>query len=113
VNFVKAIQLVRHGLPEKACECIEVPTPKDPRAGELLVRIRASAINPADLLIFENRYPGPEQLPAFVGIEGAGEVIAVGEGVSDFKAGDKVISMGRSTTEGQPALGPSDVDRLR
>jgi len=93
---VKAIQLVSHGLPETACQCIEVPTPQDPQAGELLVRIRASAINPADLLIFENRYPGPEQLPAFVGIEGAGEVIAVGDGVSDFKAGDKVISMGRA-----------------
>ena len=93
---MKAIQLVRHGLPEAACQCIEVPTPKDPQPGELLVRIRASAINPADLLIFENRYPGPEQLPAFVGIEGAGEVVAVGEGVSGFKAGDKVISMGRA-----------------
>lgn len=62
----------------------------------MLVRIIASAINPADLLIFENRYPGPDTLPAPVGIEGAGEVVAVGESVDTLAVGDHVISLGRA-----------------
>ncbi len=92
---MQAIQLVRHGSPETTCECIEVAEPT-PQAGQIAVAIKAAAINPADLLIFEDRYPGPELLPAFVGIEGAGEVIAIGDGVTEYKIGDHVLSMGRA-----------------
>ena len=67
-----------------------------PGPGEAVVSIRASAINPADLLIFEGRYPGPESLPAPVGIEGAGFVDAVGEGVTGLAPGDHVLSLGRA-----------------
>lgn len=93
---MKTIQLQRYGSPETTCACIEIDDLKSPVAGEVQVQIKASAINPADLLIFEDRYPGPESLPAFVGIEGAGEVIAVGDGVDEFKVGDHVMSMGRA-----------------
>lgn len=90
-----AVQLQRHARPDLACASVEVPDPGAPEPGEAVVAIRASAINPADLLIFEGRYPGPEELPAFVGIEGAGEVLAVGEGV-DLEPGDHVLSLGRA-----------------
>ncbi|OED39372.1 hypothetical protein AB833_15685 [Chromatiales bacterium (ex Bugula neritina AB1)] len=93
---MKRIQLVRYGSPETTCECIEVDDLPPPAAGQINVAIRASAINPADLLIFEDRYPGPESLPAFVGIEGAGEVIAVGDGVDEYQVGDHVLSLGRA-----------------
>ena len=92
---MKAIHLCRHAKPELACECHEIPDPGSPEAGEVLVEIMASAINPADLLIFEGRYPGPEVLPARVGIEGVGRVIEVGSGVESLAAGDKVLSLGR------------------
>ena len=93
---MKRIQLVRYGKPETTCECIDVESLPPPAAGHINVAIRASAVNPADLLIFENLYPGPESLPAFVGIEGAGEVIAVGDGVDEYQVGDHVVSLGRS-----------------
>lgn len=93
---MKSIQLQRYGKPETTCACIEIDDLKTPASGEVNVQIKASAINPADLLIFEDRYPGPESLPAFVGIEGAGEVIAVGAGVTELKAGDHVMSLGRA-----------------
>jgi len=93
---MKAIQLQRYGSPETTCACIEIDEPTGPAAGEVHVQIKASAINPADLLIFEDRYPGPETLPAFVGIEGAGQVIAVGDGVDELKVGDHVMSLARA-----------------
>lgn len=93
---MKQVQLVRYGSPETTCECIDSAPLPPPAAGQINVAIRASAINPADLLIFEDRYPGPDTLPAFVGIEGAGEVIAVGDGVDEYQVGDHVLSLGRA-----------------
>jgi NADPH:quinone reductase-like Zn-dependent oxidoreductase len=93
---MKQVQLVRYGSPETTCECIDSAPLPPPAAGQINVAIRASAINPADLLIFEDRYPGPDVLPAFVGIEGAGEVIAVGDGVDEYQVGDHVLSLGRA-----------------
>ncbi len=93
---MKAIQLVSHGFPAQACQCVDVPEPELTRPVDIKVKMMASAINPADLLIFENRYPGPEVLPAQVGIEGAGIVVETGTDVSEFAVGDHVLSLGRS-----------------
>lgn len=93
---MKRIELVRHDRPDLACEAIDVPDPGAPDENEAVVSIKCAAINPADLLIFEGRYPGPEDLPAPVGIEGAGIVEAVGSGVTDLAPGDHVISLGRA-----------------
>lgn len=93
---MKAIHLVRHGRPSQACECVDVSDVGDPADNEVVVEIGAAAINPADLLIMEDRYPGPAELPALIGIEGAGTVIATGASVRDLKPGDIVISMGRA-----------------
>ncbi len=90
------IELQKHARPDLACALVDAPDPGAPGAGEAIVSIRASAINPADLLIFEGRYPGPESLPAPVGIEGAGIVDAVGAGVTDLAPGDHVLSLGRA-----------------
>ncbi|MBX2881986.1 MAG: zinc-dependent alcohol dehydrogenase family protein [Granulosicoccus sp.] len=93
---MKAIQLIAHGTPASSCSCVELPEPEAPSAGQITIDIQAAAINPADLLIFEGRYPGPAELPANVGIEGAGIVSAIGDGVTEFKIGDHVLSMGRA-----------------
>ena len=61
-----------------------------PGPGEVLVRLRASSINFRDLMMVED--PGPRGIPypRIPNSDGAGEVLEVGDGVSRFKAGDKV-----------------------
>lgn len=93
---MKAAYLTAHGRPEDVCICSEVDDVGEPAAGEAVVEIRAAAINPADLLIMAGRYPGPAELPAPMGIEGAGIVVAVGDGVEGLQPGDHVISMDRA-----------------
>lgn len=63
----------------------------DPKEGkrELLVRVKAVALNPVDYKVATNGNPA-WSYPHIVGVDLAGEVISVGDGVSDFKAGDRV-----------------------
>src|SRR5437867_4362644 len=83
----------------------ERETPQ-PAANEVVLRVRASALNYRDLLILRGRYP----LPATPGVvalsDGAGEVAAVGAGVTRLAVGDRVACSyyprwldGRLTTE--------------
>jgi NADPH:quinone reductase-like Zn-dependent oxidoreductase len=68
----------------------EVPEPQA-GAGELLVRVRACAINYPDVLIIEDKYQLKPTRPFAPGGEIAGEVIAVGEGATGWSRGDRVI----------------------
>ena len=68
-----------------------VPDPA-PGPGELLVRVRACAINFPDVLIIEDKYQLKPQRPFAPGGEIAGEVIGMGEGVSGWSNGDRVIA---------------------
>jgi NADPH:quinone reductase-like Zn-dependent oxidoreductase len=61
--------------------------------GELLVRVRAAAINYPDVLIIEDKYQLKPPRPFAPGGEIAGEVIGVGEGVTDWQVGDRVIAV--------------------
>lgn len=61
--------------------------------GELLIRVRASAINYPDVLIIEDKYQLKPPRPFAPGGEIAGEVEAVGEGVEGWSAGDRVIAV--------------------
>src|SRR3954464_5550705 len=67
----------------------------DPEAGpgQLLVRVKACAINYPDVLIIEDKYQFKPPRPFAPGGEIAGIVEAVGEGVSDWAAGDRLIAM--------------------
>lgn len=63
---------------------------------EVLVKIYAAALNRADLLQRQGKYPPPEGCPEWMGLEIAGEIIAVGSNVaahSDWKLGDKVCAL--------------------
>ncbi len=65
-----------------------------PARGEVLVRVRAAALNRADLLQRRGLYPPPAGTRADVpGLELAGEVAAVGEGVRSWKPGDRVMAI--------------------
>jgi len=68
-----------------AVELRETPTP-EPKAGEVLVRVRATSLNRGELL---GGKPGAPPKPG--GGEGAGEVVTVGEGVTAFGAGDRLM----------------------
>ena len=92
---MKRVQLTGLGRPQDVCRVADVDDVGAPAANEVVVAIKAAAINPADLLIMEGNYPGPTSFPASLGIEGAGEVIAVGEKVSGLAVGDRVMSFGR------------------
>ncbi|SMF74632.1 NADPH:quinone oxidoreductase family protein [Allosphingosinicella indica] len=70
----------------------EVPDPS-PGPGQLQVRVRACAINYPDVLIIEDKYQFKPPRPFAPGGEIAGEVEAVGEGVTGWKPGDRLIAM--------------------
>jgi NADPH:quinone reductase-like Zn-dependent oxidoreductase len=93
---MKAVQFARYGVPHEVCDCVELQDVGAPDAEEVVVEIEAAPINPADLLIIEGRYPGPEALPAGLGIEGVGRVIAIGAQAADLSVGDRVMSLARS-----------------
>lgn len=84
---MKAIRVHRHGGPEVlAYEDVDIG---QPGPGEVRVRNRAIGLNFVDIYFRTGVY-APPVLPFIPGNEGAGEVIAVGEGVSDFAPGDRV-----------------------
>ena len=64
-----------------------------PGAGEILIRNRATAINRADLAQRAGAYPPPPGASSILGLECAGEVIAVGDGVSIHRVGDRVCAL--------------------
>lgn len=68
---------------------VELPIPA-PRGDEIAVRIRAAALNFADLLMIQGRYQERPAPPVTLGMEAAGEVTAVGADVTGFVKGDRV-----------------------
>ncbi len=86
-------------------------------AGQARVRIRAAAVNFPDILTVQGKYQHKPELPYVPGTEGAGDVIAVGDGVANVKIGDRVIvgALGCFAEEIQVAAGalrpvPPNVD---
>lgn len=86
---MKAILLHRHGGPE-ALEYADYPTP-EPGAGQALVKLKAAALNRLDLWVREG-WPGIRlEYPHIPGADGAGEVAAVGSGVTLVQPGQRVV----------------------
>lgn len=63
-----------------------------PRAGEVRLRLKACSINFPDILMVQGKYQFKPELPFAPGMEGAGIVSQVGEGVTKLKAGDEVVA---------------------
>ncbi|HEX5341297.1 MAG TPA: quinone oxidoreductase, partial [Duganella sp.] len=89
--MVKAIRMNRVGGPE-VMELVEVDLPP-PGPGEVRMRHEAIGLNYIDVYHRTGLYPQP--LPGALGVEGAGVVEEVGEGVTDLKVGDRVAYGGR------------------
>jgi len=89
---MRAAVITRPGGPE-VLEIRDVPRPL-PREGEVLVRVHASALNRADLLQRQGRYPAPPGAPANIpGLEIAGEVVELGGGATRWTVGDRVFGI--------------------
>jgi NADPH:quinone reductase len=73
----------------------EVPDPPPPGPGELQVRIEARGVQYVDVLMLAGKYQLRPEPPFIPGSEGAGEVVAIGPGVTGFKPGDRVMSRHR------------------
>ena len=85
--MAKAIRIHSYGGPE-VMSYEDVPTPQ-PKEGEVLIRQSAIGLNFIDVYHRTGLYPAAS-MPFTPGSEGAGEVIAVGEGVTEFEPGDRV-----------------------
>jgi putative PIG3 family NAD(P)H quinone oxidoreductase len=100
---MKAVVFTGKGGPE-VVEVREVPDPV-PGRGEVLIRVRAAAMNRADLLQRRGLYPPPrgyrEDVP---GLELAGEVAALGEGATGWKPGDRVMAIAAGEAQAELAV---------
>lgn len=68
------------------------PLPK-PAAGEVLVKVHAAGVNGPDLMQRKGLYPAPKGASDLLGLEIAGDVVAVGEGVAGWKVGDRLCAL--------------------
>jgi len=77
---------------QQALELCETARP-EPAAGQVLVRMRAASLNFRDLIVAQGAYPGTSKDRGLIPLsDGAGEVVATGDGVSRWKPGDRVIA---------------------
>ncbi|MEX0804174.1 MAG: zinc-binding dehydrogenase [Candidatus Binatia bacterium] len=89
---MKAIRIHKFGSTEEVLQFEEVPVPQ-PGAHELLIKVEAASLNRADLGLRSGNYRiAPEDLPIIPGREFAGIVTKSGDGVTEFKAGQRVVA---------------------
>jgi NADPH:quinone reductase-like Zn-dependent oxidoreductase len=88
---MKALQSIVMGGPE-TLQLRDVSCPQ-PAPGELLVSVRACAVNYPDVLMIEDKYQIRPTRPFSLGGEVAGEVLQIGAGVHGFAPGDRVVAM--------------------
>jgi NADPH:quinone reductase len=86
---MKAVVFKEFGGPEVLrYEDVSVPSPA---AGEVLLKVHSVSVNRTlDLVVRAGKYPVNIQMPHVLGVDPAGEIIWIGEGVDDFKIGDRV-----------------------
>jgi alcohol dehydrogenase len=82
---------------DRNLQLVDQPDPPPPGPGEVQVRVRAMALNHIDVWGWRGMAFAKRKLPLVVGAEAAGEIVAVGDGVTDRKPGDKVALYGAIT----------------
>jgi len=103
---MKAV-LCREWGPAETLVVEDVPA-KDPGPGEVRVRVKAAGVNFPDVLIIQKKYQMQPALPFTPGSEAAGEVIAVGAGVTHVKPGDPVMAYAGIGCFAEEVTAPAD-----
>ena len=103
-----AIQLTKYGKPGEGLRPVEIAEPDDPRSGQMLIRVEYAPINDSDLLVATGLYAVQPKLPSVVGNEGAGKVLAVGDGVQKVTVGDRVVIPHGVFSWAEKVLAPAD-----
>src|SRR5882762_5272519 len=88
---MNAVVLTSYGDPVSGLEYRELPEPKEPGIGQVLVGIEFSPINFSDILVARGLYALRPELPSVIGNEGVGRVLEIGEKVVDLSVGDRVV----------------------
>jgi NADPH:quinone reductase-like Zn-dependent oxidoreductase len=101
---MKAIQIETFGGPAEILKAVDLLDVGAPAAGEVAISVEASPVNQYDLLMIAGGYGYRPSLPAIVGTEGAGRVVAVGAGVKHLKEGDRTLV---------PFLTPTWTERIK
>lgn len=94
---MKAIHLTGYGDIDQL-KLVEIPKP-EPQPQELLIKITATSLNPVDWKLRQGvlQQYMPLELPAILGHDISGEVVALGSEVKDFQIGDRVLGFGNRT----------------
>lgn len=88
---MRAVITTGTGGPE-VLQIAEVPDPV-PDSGEVVIHVHATAVNRADLMQRAGNYPPPPGASEIIGLECAGEVVALGDGVRGVRMGDPVMAL--------------------
>jgi NADPH:quinone reductase-like Zn-dependent oxidoreductase len=91
---MKTLQLSTFGAPTEVVELAELD-PADPDPGQVTVEIEAAPINPSDLMLIAGIYGVRPELPAALGAEGVGRIVAVGDEVDASRVGERVLVVPR------------------
>jgi NADPH:quinone reductase-like Zn-dependent oxidoreductase len=89
---MRAVQLTAFGNPVDGLECVDIPEPDTPGPNQVLIGVEYSPINPNDLMVAQGIYAFRPPLPAVIGNEGVGRILAVGPGVESVRLGDRVLA---------------------
>jgi len=90
-KHMKVVDVPQPGGPE-ALVLAERPVP-EPGRGEVLIKVAAAGLNRADVLQRRGFYPSPAGAPSYPGLEVSGTIVALGEGVTEFKVGNPVCAL--------------------
>ena len=83
----QAVRTTGTSIDQLVFDTVDVP---EPGAGQVLVAVKAVSLNYRDLAVVTGRYPRNASQPIIIASDGCGEVIGVGDGVTDFQSGDRV-----------------------
>lgn len=78
--------------PAQALKPVDRPDPA-PGSGQVVIRVAAAGVNRPDLVQREGKYPPPPGAPDILGLEVAGRIAAVGDGVTRWAVGDRVCAL--------------------
>jgi NADPH2:quinone reductase len=90
-NTMRAVEITQHGGPE-VLKIGTRPVPQ-PKPGEVLIKVAAAGVNRPDTMQRAGNYPVPPGASDIPGLELAGSIVSLGEGVRDWRVGDSVTAL--------------------